>query len=88
MNESCAIFEKQFGVKFPNRSIKIDVHDSLAIEMLPTFLKNTTLFNAFLRVNSLDMELYKFAVDMFLERAQDVHVAVNKNQLELELDLL
>ena len=88
MKESYAIFEKQFGVKFPNRSIKRNLLNSHASEMLPIFFDNTTLFNAILRVNSLDMELYKFAVDMFLERATNVNVAVNKDQLELEFDVL
>ena len=88
MNESCDLFERQFGVKFPNRPMMRNLSVIHSGPMLTDLWNHTTIFNAILSVNSMDMELYKFALDLFSERAKEAHIVVNKDQVKDELNLL
>ena len=82
ISASFDLFEKQFGMKFPG---KPRVKHTNSGTILPYILNNAPLLNNILRLNDLDMKLYDFALDLFLERAQKANIVVNKERVDGEL---
>lgn len=88
MNESCSLFENQFGVQFRIRPPVRNLSDIHSGPMLPKLWSHATLFDTILRVNHMDMELYRFALDLFSNRAREAGIIVNKGQVEEEVGYL
>ena len=88
MSESCTIFEKMFGVKFPllphPRNLSI-LHSG---PILVKLWNNTRIFNAILERNHLDVKLYEFAFELFIQRANSVGISIHKNLIEQELQAM
>ena len=85
MDASFDLFEKQFGMNFPDKPEAKRLNNTNSGTILPYILNNAPLLNNILRLNDLDMKLYDFALDLFLERAQKANIVVNKERVDGEL---
>ena len=75
--ESCLLFERQFNVKFGkscNQTKNDAVNGGFLIDEI---LFNETLRNIVERVNHLDIQLYDFALQVFIRRLEDYNIQWN-----------
>ena len=75
MDASFDLFEKQFGMKFPIKPKVRSQNETYSGSML-SYLNNKKILNTILQINDLDMELYTFALKLFLERAQNLGIII------------
>lgn len=88
MSESCRLFEETFGMTFgvhPDTRNLSDLHSG---PILLNLWNKSDLYDAILRANHLDVQLYEFALDLFAERAWSVGMSVNKDRVKQEVNLL
>ena len=82
MPESCRLFEETFGVSFAVSPQQRNVSELHSAPMLSDLWTHGDLYEAILRANHLDVQLYDFALELFSQRARSVGVAVNKELVE------
>lgn len=86
MAETCQLFEKTFDMTF---SVTPAPYNSLSEfrsgPLLVLLRNNTELYRAILRRNHLDIQLYAFAMDLFVERTSRAQIPVNPDFVEDEV---
>lgn len=89
MAETCQLFEKTFSMTF---AVRPEPYNSLSEfrsgPLLVNLQDNAELYAAILRRNQLDMELYQFALDLFMERAGRVGILVDRGYVAQEVKRL
>ena len=88
MVENGLLFEHRFGVEFDNPSLQKKLQYQHSGPLLLEVWSNTTLYNTLARINSLDMELYDFAMDLFRARLKQIGRSVDSGSLSKEIFLL
>lgn len=79
MNETCTLFEQTFNVTFVTKIAQKEVNELHSAPFLQELWNNTTLFERVVSVNRLDMELYEYGLELFIERARNIGIAIDKN---------
>lgn len=77
--ESCALFERTFGVKLKLETEQRAMSALHSAPILQTLWNDSQLYDQIAAVNHLDMELYEYALQLFVERV--------KTTLGREIDL-
>ncbi len=88
MSTTYSLFEKRFGVKFPMQPRSRGLTDFHSVPLFVNLWKNSKLFDAVLQANRLDVQLYEYALELFVQRSQVMGIAVEKDSIENELDML
>ena len=72
--ESCLLFERQFNVKFGKPCEQKNTDEINGGMLLDEITFNKTLRNSVELVNQLDMQLYNFALTLFIARLEDYNI--------------
>ncbi len=82
MPETYRLFEETFGMTFAVPPGQRNVSELHSAPMLTDLWSNSDIYQAILRANHLDVQLYDFALELFSERAEAVGITVNKDLVE------
>lgn len=85
MFETCQLFEKTFGMQFgvlPSTKNLTELHSA---PVLSDLWNNSVLYRAVEQANSLDLQLYDYALQLFKERAGRVGIVVDRGLVSKEV---
>ena len=84
-NESCLLFEHMIGLEFgvvPEQRSASQLHSAPVLQKL---WSNKDTYQKIAHANSLDMELYEFALKVFSRRMQAIGVQLDEQKLSKEI---
>jgi len=88
LSESQILLEHQFGRKFLENFEGKDNERMKSGDLVTYIFKNKELYDKVVELNHLDMELYKYALELFSSRLATLGVMLDKNKLQNEINEL
>ena len=88
MAESGLLFEHRFGVELDDPSMQKQLQYQHSGPVLVEVWKNASLYNRLAAINSLDMELYNYAMKLFTARLEQIGLTIDTGSLSKEIYLL
>ncbi len=88
MDESSLLFEKTFGMEFGEKLEQRPLSDLHSAPLLQSLWDSQNIYDKIARANSLDMELYDYALRLFSARATAVGIDIDYDKVEKEIEVL
>lgn len=88
MNESVLLFQKTFGMEFGKKLEQRPLSELHSAPLLQSLWDSQDLFSKLARVNAMDMQLYKYALQLFSARAEAVGIDIDYEKVEKEIQVL
>ncbi len=88
MNESVLLFERTFGMQFGQKLVQRSLSDIHSAPLLHSLWDSRDLFDKIARANSLDMQLYEYALQLFSARAKAVGIEIDFDKIEKTIQTL
>lgn len=81
MSESCQLLEAALDIKLTIKPTPRDLSDLHSSPIIYKLCNNQKLLEAILEANHLDIQLYRFAFELFSRRAKEVGITVDENSV-------
>lgn len=86
--ESSILFEKTFGLKFGLKFDQKPISELNSAPMLNSLWNTASTYNSIATANHLDMELYKYASELFSNRLKAIGIVIDAKQITDEIKVL